>query len=148
MHAVPDQGRRPSAHVRQDHGTDRRRYDQPAQALPQDRLHLATHRYVRLPPPISFLLFVLLTAGAFATAELLGGINAAPPPELMEEEEEDDEAEEEVEETSKSNENKKRKEPPQSPQQAKKAKAKATAGSKKGAAGNVPRPTKKHREGK
>jgi hypothetical protein len=99
-------------------------------------------------PPISFLLFVLLTAGAFATAELLGGINAAPPPELMEEEEEDDEAEEEVEEASKSNENKKRKEPPQSPQQAKKGKAKATAGSKKGAAGNVPRPTKKHREGK
>lgn len=96
-----------------------------------------------------FLVFVLLTTGAFATAELLGGINAAPPPELMEEEEEeDDEAEEEVEETSKSNENKKRKEPPQSPQQAKKAKAKATAGSKKGAAGNVPRPTKKHREGK
>lgn len=94
-----------------------------------------------------FLVLVLLTPGAFATAELLGGINAAPPPELMEEEE-DDEAEEEVEETSKSNENKKRKEPPQSPQQAKKGKAKATAASKKGAAGNVPRPTKKHREGK
>jgi outer membrane biosynthesis protein TonB len=83
---------------------------------------------------------VLLTQAQY-TAELLGGISAAPPPERMDEdEEEEDEEEDESEETKVGGETKKRKEPPTQPKQVQKTKAKA-----KGAA--VPRPSKKHREG-